>query len=67
MIDRQGTVKLQTLAWPLLPPLGYGDARGAPWATASRTNRGFLVDERADVFSLAAVVRQALTGHNICR
>lgn len=67
MIDRQGTVKLADFGMATLASAtGYGDARGGTVGYMPPEQiEGFLVDERADVFSLAAVVRQALTGHNI--
>ncbi|EPD78697.1 serine/threonine-protein kinase [Atopobium sp. oral taxon 199] len=67
MIDRQGTVKLADFGMATLASAtGYGDARGGTVGYMPPEQiEGFLVDERADVFSLAVVMRQALTGHNI--
>ena len=67
MIDRQGTVKLADFGMATLASAaGYGDARGGTVGYMPPEQiEGMLVDERADIFSLAVVLRQALTGTNI--
>ncbi|MBF0975551.1 MAG: serine/threonine protein kinase, partial [Atopobium sp.] len=67
MIDRQGTVKLADFGMATLASAaGYGGARGGTVGYMPPEQvEGMLVDERADIFSLAVVLRQALTGTNI--
>lgn len=64
MIDRMGTVKLADLGMAELgAAAGYGGARGGTVGYMPPEQiEGMLVDERADVFSLAVVTWQALTG-----
>lgn len=64
IIDRQGTVKLADFGMADLASVaGYGDAKGGTVGYMPPEQiRGELVDERADVFALAAVVWQALSG-----
>lgn len=64
MIDRQGTVKLADFGMSTLASAaGYGGARGGTVGYMPPEQiEGMLVDERTDVFSLAVVVLQALTG-----
>ncbi len=66
MIDRMGTVKVADLGMAELgAAAGYGGARGGTVGYMPPEQiEGMLVDERADVFSLAAVIWQALTGKN---
>ena len=66
MIDRMGTVKLADLGMAELgAAAGYGGARGGTVGYMPPEQiEGMLVDERADVFSLATVIWQALTGEN---
>ncbi len=66
MIDRLGTVKLADLGMAELgAAAGYGGARGGTVGYMPPEQiEGMLVDERADVFSLATVLWQALTGEN---
>ncbi len=67
MIDRQGTVKLADFGMATLASAaGYGGARGGTVGYMPPEQvEGMLVDERADIFSLAVVLRQALTGVNV--
>ena len=67
MIDRQGTVKLADFGMATLASAaGYGGARGGTVGYMPPEQvEGMLVDERADIFSLAVVLRQALTGTNV--
>lgn len=66
IIDRQGTVKLADFGMATLASAaGYGGARGGTVGYMPPEQiQGLLVDERADVFSLAVVTWQALTGQN---
>lgn len=67
MIDRQGTVKLADFGMATLASAaGYGGARGGTIGYMPPEQvEGMLVDERSDIFSLAVVLRQALTGSNV--
>lgn len=64
LIDRNGTVKLGDFGMATLASAaGYGGARGGTVGYMPPEQiEGDLVDERTDVFSLAVVVWQALTG-----
>lgn len=64
MIDRAGTVKLGDFGMATLASAaGYGGARGGTVGYMPPEQiEGAMVDERSDVFSLAVVVWQALTG-----
>lgn len=64
MIDRTGEVKLTDFGMAMLASAaGYADARGGTIGyMAPEQINGELVDERADIFSLAVVLIQALTG-----
>lgn len=66
MIDRRGTVKLADFGMSTLASAaGYGGARGGTVGYMPPEQiEGMLVDERTDIFSLAVVVLQALTGRN---
>lgn len=66
MIDHKGTVKLCDFGMATLASAtGYGDARGGTVGYMPPEQiEGSLVDERSDVFSLAVVVWQSLTGEN---
>lgn len=66
MIDRQGTVKLADFGMATLASAaGYGGARGGTVGYMPPEQiQGLLVDERTDVFSLAVVSWQALTGRS---
>ena len=66
MIDRSGTVKLTDFGMATLASAaGYGDARGGTVGYMPPEQiQGMLVDERSDVFSLAVVLWQAITGKN---
>ena len=67
MIDRQGTVKLADFGMATLASAaGYGGARGGTVGyKPPEQGEGMLGDERADIFSLAVVLRQARTGDNV--
>ncbi len=64
MINSDGVVKLTDFGMATLASAaGYGGARGGTVGYMPPEQiEGMLVDERADVFSLAVVVWQALTG-----
>lgn len=64
MIDRTGTVKLGDFGMATLASAaGYGGARGGTVGYMPPEQiRGELVDERSDIFSLAVVVWESLTG-----
>ena len=66
MVDRKGTVKLADFGMSTLASAaGYGGARGGTVGYMPPEQiQGEMVDERADVFALGAVVWQALTGFN---
>lgn len=66
MIDRSGTVKLADFGMATLASAaGYGGARGGTVGYMPPEQiKGELVDERADLFSLAVVMWQAITGKN---
>ena len=66
LIDRQGTVKLSDFGMATLASAaGYGDARGGTVGYMPPEQiEGGLLDERSDLFSLAVVCIQSLTGSN---
>lgn len=66
MVDRRGTVKLCDFGMATLASAaGFGGARGGTVGYMPPEQvRGEMVDERADVFSLAVVAWQALTGES---
>ncbi|MBR3384720.1 MAG: serine/threonine protein kinase [Atopobiaceae bacterium] len=66
MFDRKGIVKLGDFGMATLASAaGYADARGGTVGYMPPEQiQGGLVDERCDLFALAVVVLQALTGKN---
>ena len=64
MIDRSGQIKLTDFGLATLASAtGFGDARGGTVGYMPPEQiQGDLVDERTDIFSLAVVLWQALTG-----
>ena len=66
MIEHSGTIKLCDFGMATLASAtGYGGARGGTVGYMPPEQvEGGLVDERSDIFSLAVVVWQALTGQN---
>lgn len=66
MIEHSGAIKLCDFGMAMLASAaGYGGARGGTVGYMPPEQiGGDLVDERADIFSLAVVVWQALTGQN---
>lgn len=66
MIEHSGAIKLCDFGMAMLASAaGYGGARGGTVGYMPPEQiEGDLVDERADIFSLAVVVWQALTGQN---
>ena len=66
MVDRTGAVKLTDFGMAsLASAAGYGGARGGTVGYMPPEQvQGMLVDERADVFALAVVTWQALTGES---
>lgn len=66
MFDRKGTVKLGDFGMATLASAaGYADARGGTVGYMPPEQiQGGLVDERCDLFALAVVTLQALTGKN---
>jgi len=66
MVDRKGIIKLGDFGMATLASAaGYADARGGTVGYMPPEQiRGGLVDERCDLFALAVVVLQSLTGKN---
>ena len=66
LFDHAGNVKICDFGMATLASAtGYGDARGGTVGYMSPEQiRGDMVDERSDIFSLAVLVWQALTGSN---
>ncbi|WP_417119263.1 serine/threonine-protein kinase [Olsenella phocaeensis] len=66
MIERSGTIKLCDFGMATLASAtGFGDARGGTVGYMPPEQiEGGLVDERSDIFSLAVVVWQSLTGES---
>ena len=66
MIDRSGTVKLGDFGMATLASAaGYGGARGGTIGYMPPEQiQGDYVDERTDIFSLAVVVWQSITGNS---
>lgn len=66
LINHEGVIKLADFGIAnLASAAGYDGARGGTIGYMSAEQmQGMILDERADVFSFAVVIWQALTGHN---